>query len=129
MKLSFLRNGIYNTIVEGGITDLKIDGIPYVAPAPKRPQRWEVEAVFWGDDIPRREPGVLRVEMANGVISCARAKLGFDDGGRVWFSDEDAKRLAEALRFAANYYDQKGWARWVNELRQAADRLAGPEEK
>jgi len=107
-----------------GVEDVEIDGKPYVPPAPEQPevQRWEVEIGCYRGQFEGHIDSY-----ASSSVPVARAKLAFDDQGRVWMADTHAQYLARCLRDYARNWDA------ISEpsretLKLAAHRLAGPEK-
>ena len=100
---------------------------------PLEPQRWECEVVFKAREVDQTVGSQFAWAIdahdpaAGSECEQARAKLGFDSTGRVWFADATAYDLAEALRYVATTLSLSDYHR--NDLNRAADRLAGPKEE
>lgn len=101
--------------------------LPYVAPTPPKPERAEVEVVFGISAIPW---GTSAPTDSGNAIACARAKFGFSRDGKVWFGDERARELASMLRRIAARVEPTTIVdyQYAERVREAAERLAGPEE-
>ena len=101
--------------------------VPTVEVEQARPvTKWECEVVF--HHIPGSQPAFAHsVTRGHAALNyeCARTLLEFDDKGRVWFADEDAKELAAGLKAIVDHKlpGNSGW----RILLRAAERLAGPE--
>ena len=121
MKIKFRIAADQET--EINVSSLEVDGIPYVPPAPAKPQRWEVEVALCGDDNGTRWASSYPDRQDR---ERARVCLWFDSDGRVGIvPGERAKLLAGWLRDEAETIEPLSRPSDRDRMRELADLIDG----